>query len=134
MTTQLQASRISRAGAFIEALSRQDFARMSSALDSAVELTALLPPGLREFHGPAEVTAAFTHWFGEVDDFELAEGEVDRVGPRLHLRWRARVRAERLGEGWFAVEQQAYVDDDADGRFSRMVLLCSGYCPEDGAR
>ncbi|WP_020657521.1 hypothetical protein [Amycolatopsis benzoatilytica] len=135
MTTQLQSSRLAAADALLRALSGQNFARIASTMDTEAQLSALLPHGLREFRGPDEIEAAFTRWFGDLDEFELVEGEIDKVGPRLHLRWRARVRGERLGAGWFSVEQQAYADDDgADGRFSRMVLLCSGYCPEGGAR
>ena len=46
----------------------------------------------------------------------------------MHLRWRVRLRAERLGPGWFVVEQQAYAD--ADDRITSLSLLCSGYRPE----
>lgn len=119
----------------LRALSGQNFARIASTMDSDAHLSALLPRGVREFRGPDEIEAAFARWFGDLDEFELVEGEIDKIGPRLHLRWRVRVRGERLGAGWFSVEQQVYADDDgADGRFSRMVLLCSGYCPEDAAR
>jgi hypothetical protein len=55
---------------------------------------------------------------------------VGAVGDRLHLRWRLRLRAERLGTGWFIVEQQAYADTGDDGRISRLDLLCTGYRPE----
>jgi hypothetical protein len=48
----------------------------------------------------------------------------------LHLRWRLRLQAERLGPGWCTVEQQAYADTDGDGRIARLDLLCTGYRPE----
>jgi hypothetical protein len=48
----------------------------------------------------------------------------------LHLSWRLRLRAERLGTGWFTVEQQAYADTGDDGRISQLDLLCTGYRPE----
>ena len=60
---------------------------------------------------------------------DLSSG-VSEIGPRLHLHWRARIRAARLGDGWFVVEQQAFADTGADGRITRMTLLCSGYCPD----
>ncbi|WP_033294822.1 nuclear transport factor 2 family protein [Amycolatopsis jejuensis] len=128
MTTQL--TRRSTAGTFFDALATQDFARLASTMDPDVKLTALLPPGLREFHGTDEITATFTRWFGDTDEFELAETDAGRIGPRVHLRWRVRMRAARLGTGRFTVEQQVYADEGEDGRFSRLVLLCSGYCPE----
>jgi hypothetical protein len=48
----------------------------------------------------------------------------------LHLHWRLRLRAERLGAGWFTVEQQVYADTDGSGRIVRLDLLCTGYRPE----
>ena len=45
---------------------------------------------------------------------------------------RVRLRAERLGAGWFTVEQQAYADTDDSGRIARLDLLCTGYRPEGG--
>ncbi len=38
-------------------------------------------------------------------------------------------RAERLGTGWFTVEQQAYADTADGGRIARLDLLCTGYRP-----
>ena len=52
------------------------------------------------------------------------------IGTRLSLRWRLRLQAERLGPGWFVVEQQAYADIGDDGRIERLSLLCSGYLAE----
>jgi len=65
-------------------------------------------------------------------DFGLVEATVGEVGGRLHLHWRLRLRAERLGSGWFTVEQQAYADTDESGRIARLDLLCTGYRPGDG--
>jgi hypothetical protein len=86
--------------------------------------------GLKECDGADQVKATFTAWFGDVDEFELVDATVAKVGPRLHMRWRVRVKAERLGEGWFVVEQQAYADTDHDRRIRSLSLLCSGYCAE----
>ena len=44
--------------------------------------------------------------------------------------WRLRLRAERLGTGWFTVEQQAYADTDDSGRIAGLDLLCTGFRPE----
>ena len=122
--------RYSVAGVFLEGLAAQDFDRLASALSDDVHLRALVPPGLKEFDGAEQVKAVFTVWFGEVDDFELVDAGVGEVGRRLTLRWRVRLRAERVGKGWFLVEQQAYADTDDDERINHLSLLCSGYCPE----
>jgi hypothetical protein len=118
------------AGSFLEGLAAQDFAHLGSALGAGVRLRALLPAGLREWSGADSIAGRFAAWFGDTEDFDLVEATVGEVGGRLHLHWRLRLRAERLGSGWFTVEQQAYADTDEDGRIARLDLLCTGYRPE----
>jgi hypothetical protein len=122
------------AGSFLESLAAQDFARLGDALTANVRLRALLPGGLREWTGAQTIADVFARWFGDTEDFELVEATVGDVGDRLHLHWRLRLQAERLGTGWFTVEQQAYADADDGGRIARLDLLCTGYRPghEDG--
>ena len=115
------------AGSFLEGLAAQDFARLGDALTGDVRLRALLPPGLREWAGAETIADVFTSWFGDTEDFELIEATVGEVGGRLHLHWRLRLQAERLGTNWFTVEQQAYADTADGGRIARLDLLCTGY-------
>ncbi len=124
--------RFTLAGSFLEGLAAQDFARLGGALGAAARLRALLPSGLREWAGAEAIAGQFACWFGDTEDFELVEATVGEVGGRLHLHWRLRLRAERLGAGWFTVEQHAYADTDESGRFARLDLLCTGYRPEGG--
>jgi hypothetical protein len=122
------------AGAFLEGLATQDFDRLAGAVAEDARLSALVPSGLKQWDGAEQIRATFRRWFGEVEAFELVEAVMGEVGPRLNLRWRARVRAERFGNGWTVVEQQVYADTGPDGRIARMSLLCSGFCPEtDGS-
>jgi hypothetical protein len=118
------------AGAFLEGLAAHDFGRLAATLRHDVHLRALLPRGFFEWDGCEEVKGAFTNWLGDVDRFELVDAVVGEVGARLHLRWRVRMQASRLGDGWFVVEQQAYVDADEADRIRHISLLCSGYCSE----
>ena len=119
------------AGAFLEGLAAQDFGlALGGALAAGARLRALLPAGFREWTGAHVIAAQFGRWFGDTADFEAVEAAVGEVGGRLHLHWRLRLRAERLGAGWFTVEQQAYADTDDSGRFARLDLLCTGYRPE----
>ena len=118
------------AGAFLESLAVQDFAQLGGALAAGARLRALLPRGLREWTGAEVIAGQFARWFGDTDDFELVEATVGEVGGRLHLHWRLRLRAERLGAGWFTVEQQVYADAADGGRIVRLDLLCTGYRPE----
>ncbi|MGO9781079.1 MAG: nuclear transport factor 2 family protein [Streptosporangiaceae bacterium] len=117
------------AGSFLEGLAAQDFARLGDALTGDVRLRALLPPGLREWSGAETIAEVFASWFGDTEDFELVEAAIGEVGGRLHLHWRLRLQAERLGTSWFTVEQQAYADTADGGRIARLDLLCTGYRP-----
>lgn len=118
------------AGTFLEGLAAQDFIRLAGALSEDAHLTALVPSGFKQWHGAEQIGATFRGWFGDVDDFDLVDASVGEVGGRLHLRWRARVRAPRFGAGWFVVEQQVYADTGGDGRIGQLFLLCSGFCRE----
>jgi hypothetical protein len=118
------------AGAFLEGLAAQDFNRLDDALSADSILRALLPRGFKEWTGADVIAGQFARWFGDTEDFELVEATVGDVAGRLHLHWRLRLRAERLGNGWFTVEQQAYADAAASGRIARLDLLCTGYRPE----
>jgi hypothetical protein len=120
------------AGVFLEGLAAQDFSRLGDALAADARLRALLSPGLREWTGASVIAGQFGHWFGDTQDFELVEATVGEVADRLHLHWRLRLRAERLGPGWFTVEQQVYVDTGASGRITGLDLLCTGYRREAG--
>jgi hypothetical protein len=130
MTTTPTDHAAATAASFLQGLADQDFAQLGGALAADARLRALLPPGLREWTGAEVISGQFAHWFGDTEDFELAEATLGEVGGRLHLRWRLRLRAERLGAGWFTVEQQAYADAGEGGRIARLDLLCTGYRPE----
>lgn len=116
--------------AFLESLAAQDFGRLGGALAAGARLRALLPSGPREWTGAEVIADRFTRWFGETEEFQLVEAAAGDVGGRLHLHWRLRLRAERLGPGWFTVEQQSYADTGQDGRIAQLDLLCTGYRPE----
>ncbi len=122
--------RFAPASAFLAGLAAQDFTKLGAALAADARLRALLPRGPREWTGADVIAGQFAHWFGDTTRFGLVEAAVGEVGGRLHLRWRLRLRAERLGAGSFVVEQQAYADTDEAGRIGRLDLLCTGYRPE----
>ena len=119
------------AGTFLDGLASQNFAMLATAFAPDVRLRALLPGGLREWNGVDDVGRQFERWFGDTHDYELVDATVGEVGGRLQLRWRLRLRAERLGGGWFTVEQQAYADYGTPCGIVRLDLLCTGYRPED---
>lgn len=130
-STPPSAPRFAVAGSFLEALAAKDFHRLAAALDADASLSALLPRGYCEWHGAAEIGAVFEKWFGDVDEFEVADAAVGQVGTRLQLRWRVRVRGgPRFGDDAMVVEQHVYADTAQTGRIRSMSLLCSGFCKE----
>jgi hypothetical protein len=123
-------ARWSVGGVFLEALAARDYQQMATTLSSDVRFRAMLPPGPMDWIGADEVTAAFTSWFGDAEDFELIDATVGEVGGRLHLSWRLRVRPAPfgIGDGWHVIEQQAYAD--AAETIDSLDLLCSGFRPD----
>lgn len=130
VTSIADAPALAVAGAFLDGLATQDFARLSAALAPQVHLRALLPGGPREWTGAAAVADRFARWFGDTVQFEPIESTVGEVGSRTHLRWRFRLQADRLGPGSFVVEQLAYADVDGRGHIARLDVLCTGFLPE----
>jgi hypothetical protein len=128
--TTAAAPRSRLAGSFLDDLAAQEFGRLGDVLSEGVRLRALLPGGLSEWSGAEVVADRFARWFGDAEDFEFLDANANEVGGRLHLRWLLRLRAERLGDGWFTVEQQAYADIDGSGRIAQLDVLCTGYRPE----
>jgi hypothetical protein len=122
-----QSARAKVARLFLAGLASQNFDRLASTLSDEVHFRALLPAGMKEWTGADRVKEAFLRWFGDTEEFELVHAEVVEIGPRLHVWWRARLRAERLGAGPFIAEQHAYVDTDDENRICRLSLVCSGY-------
>lgn len=90
-------------------------------------MEALLPRGLRTCRGPGEIRAAFEEWFGDTEDFEVADASIGNVGPVVQLRWRLLVHKPSRGPGPLVVEQQAFATVAASGRVDRLALVCSGF-------
>jgi hypothetical protein len=114
----------------LEALADGDFARIATVVSDDATLSALLPGGFRQWQGAAEIAATFDRWFGNAEHCDLIDASLSRVGPRLGMHWRLRVRAERLGRRPLIVEQYAFADTASTGRIQNMSLLCSGFCGE----
>jgi hypothetical protein len=117
-------------GLFLEALAAHRFDQLAEAVEPDATLLALLPRGFVDWHGAAEVCAAFRRWFGDVDAFEVADASVGQVGALLQLRWRLRLQGPRLGEATKVVEQHVYAATGSSGRISKLSLLCSGFWDE----
>jgi len=123
-------TRLAAAGSFLDGLAAQDFGQLADALAAYVRFRALLPGGLREWTGAEIAAGRFAGWFGDTEAYEPVDGGVEELGGLLYLHWRLRLKAARLGDGWFMVEQQAYAETGDDGSITRLDLLCTGYRPE----
>lgn len=120
------------AGVVIDALAAQDFGRLADALDPDAQMSALVPRGLLECHGAAEICAMFEKWFGDLDEYAVADASVGGVGALLQMRWRLRVKGTRFGDEPMVVEQHVYAATGPNGSIHRISLLCSGFWPEPG--
>ena len=131
--TATLAPRWSVGGLVVEALARRDFAALARCLGPGVRMRALLPGRVAEFTGPQEVAGWFAGVFGGPDDFELADGTVGEIGPRLYLRWRVSLTPAETGgvAGAAAIsrlaEQHVFAMTGTDGLISALDLLCSGF-------
>jgi hypothetical protein len=128
--TESPTQRASVADIFLGHLAGGEFDQLATIFEPDVSLSALLPDGLHEWHGPERVIAAFVGWFGRVDEYELLNNSAGNIGPRLQLQWRARVRGGVFGEASFVVEQHLYADAGPTGRIQTMSMLCSGFARE----
>jgi hypothetical protein len=121
---------VSIADAFLAALATGELDRLGELFEPDATLNALLPEGLREWHGPERIVRAFVVWFGRADDYELLDTAIGQAGPRLQMRWRARVRGGVFGDATLVVEQHVYADAGPSGRIQSMAMLCSGFTEE----
>ncbi len=118
------------AGQLLEALGAADFEHLASAFEVDASLSALLPGGFRGWEGSTAISAAFERWFGNVEEFELADSSIGQVGERLQMHWRLRLRGPRFGDDPMVVEQHVYATTGPNDRLQHMSLLCSGFWPE----
>lgn len=115
---------------FLGKLASGDFPGLGELFEPDVEMRALLPDGPREWQGPEPIVAAFARWFGRSETYELLDASVGHLGPRLQLRWRARVRGGSFPDADFVVQQHVYADAGPSGRIQSLAMLCSGFVRE----
>jgi hypothetical protein len=109
----------------VAGIAAQDEAAIAACFADEARFRALIPPGLRERTGAAEVAALIAAWFGDSTELNLVESRADEVGDRLHISYRFAGVEESEP---YVVEQHLYctVGDD---RIERADLLCSGFRP-----
>ncbi len=112
----------------VGAIAARDYTRLFGVVAHDARLRYMIPSGPGQVAGAADVAAKYFEWFGDVDALEVQEVLVQRVSDRTSARYRFLLRE---GGAWEVVEQQAYLDVDADGRIAAIDLLCSGFRPTD---
>ena len=112
----------------VGAIAARDYARLFGGLAPDARLRYMIPAGPGQVAGAADVAAKYFEWFGDVVALEVQEILVQRICDRTSARYRLLVRE---GGDWEMVEQQTYLDVDADGRIAAIDLLCSGFRPTD---
>jgi TusA-related sulfurtransferase len=113
----------------IGAIAARDYGRIFALLARDARFRYMIPSGPGQVAGAADVAAKYFEWFGDVDALEVQEVFVRQVSDRTSARYRFLLRE---GPHWELVEQQAYLDVDADGCIAAIDLLCSGFRPTDG--
>lgn len=112
---------------FVRALATKDRDAMAEVLDPRVEFRGLTPSSGWEASTPDGVCEIlFGSWFEPFDHIlEVLEAESAPFVDRDRLHYRLRVESEGADH---LVEQHGYFDV-ADGRITRMSLMCSGFRP-----
>jgi TusA-related sulfurtransferase len=110
----------------LEAITARDFSAFEDVLAPASRLRALLPNGLVEDTGPADIADRFTQWFGSLETFEILEARTQVTGDRSSLQYRFRTRWPGEDE---TVISQHVVLFGTNGTVDAMHLVCSGFRP-----
>jgi TusA-related sulfurtransferase len=111
---------------FLEAIAARDYKATFGALAHDVRFRYLVPGGPGELRGAADVAAKYFQWFGSADVLRVQRVLVEPLPDRISARYRFLLHE---GERWDVIEQQTYLDMDAEGRVAAIDLLCSGFRP-----
>ena len=117
------------AESLIDAIAARDYARLFGVLARDSRLRYLIPAGQGQVAGAADVAAKYFEWFGDAVELDVRQVLVERISDRTSARYQFLLRN---GDDWEVVEQQAYLDVDAEGRIEAIDLVCSGFRPVRG--
>jgi hypothetical protein len=111
----------------IDAIVAHDWDRIATLFEPGARFRAVVPKenGFRDRAGAAEIAKQFQTWFGDADVTEVMESSVEPVADRIRVAYRIH---EHEPDGWYIVEQQAFVTPGDQG-IAYMNLVCSGFRP-----
>lgn len=112
---------------FVAGLAARDSERLEACFRPQARLRALVPFGLQEHSGAANLAARFASWFAEGATIRVLDESAEPLADRLHLRYRFReVYPDSEVE---IIEQNAFCAVE-QGQIASMDLVCSGHRPE----
>jgi TusA-related sulfurtransferase len=120
-----------RARQLVEAIAARDLGRIVGTLAPDVRFRYLIPPGPGEVVGADNAAAKYFDWFGDAAALEVLDVLVKPVSDRTSARYRFLLHRDG---GWEVVEQQTFLDVDAEGQITSIDLLCSGFRPGKGPK
>ena len=110
--------------AFLEALTKREFAAARALLAADVRFRMLVPSGLMTEADAEGTIDRFIDWFGGADAFEVEAAGSEEVEGRAAIMYRFRLHD---ADGWRVIEQHLMLDVGADARIAAIDLLCSGF-------
>jgi TusA-related sulfurtransferase len=117
--------RLSVARSLVAAIAARNYKEIFSAFSPDARFRYLIPPGLGEVAGAADVAAKYVEWFGDADNLEVERVFVESLADRVSVAYRFRRHEAEREE---VIEQQVFLDVDGQ-RITAVDLLCSGFRP-----
>ena len=111
------------AAAVAAAVAHRDPRQLAPALTETVRLRALLPGGLIESHGRANVADCLPSLLADFDTVEVLESAAEAVADRILIHYR--LAPTQRETRWVCT--QTAVCKLVDGRLAVIDLLCSGF-------
>ncbi len=110
--------------AFLDALTKREFAAARALLADDVRFRMLVPSGLMTEWDADATIGRLRGWFGDADSFEVEASSSGEVEGRAAITYRVRLHD---ADGWQVIEQHLMLDVGADARIAGIDLLCSGF-------
>jgi hypothetical protein len=108
---------------WIHAIAQGDLDRLEGLCQHKVNSRLLTPGQFTNLDRVSDLVAKYKDWFDGCTDFQLETSRIDRIGKRLGIFYRFRLRDH--GD-WYRIEQQLFCTL-RDGRVQQLHLLCSGF-------
>jgi hypothetical protein len=111
----------------IDGIVAHDWQAITDCFEPDARLRAVVPKEspFRDRVGAEEAAEQLRRWFGDADVTELMSSTIEPMEDRVRVAYRIH---EHEPDGWYVVEQQAYLTAGAHG-IAFMNLVCSGFRP-----